>query len=234
MTHPDTAPYGQEPTVTYGQEPTTTYGQQPASPYLPAQYPRSQHPQTPYPQTQHPYHPHPYAPPDVSDRPGAGLTHRRRPFTIWLASLLMWLTTLLVVLGGVGVIVVSVMAGGMVMSELAEIPGMQELRAGLTTLAVAVGAGMIIGGVLYGALSIGSFRGSNPMRWILVILLALGWIPILALLITNVEDLSILAVTSVPFLLLLLLAVLYLLPPAGAWYRHRGNLRAQKRLDGSM
>jgi len=207
---------------------TATYGQEPASPYAPA---------APYLQSQHPYHPHPYAPPGMSDGPGAGLTHRRRPFTIWLASLLMWPAALLVVLGGVGVIVVSVMAGGMVMSELAEIPGMRELRAGLTTLAVAVGAGMIVGGVLYGALSIASFRGSNPMRWVLVVLLALsalGWIPVVALLITNVEDLSIVAVTSVPFLLLLLLVLLYLLPPAGTWYRYRGNVKAQQRMVRSM
>lgn len=147
----------------------------------------------------------------------------------------MWLGSLGAIALGVMVLVLGLSAREALFAELAGMPGFQEIESVFVAAVGAIGAAAIVGGILYLLLSISAFRGSNPVRWVLVVFLILsilGWVPLLGLVIANIDDAGIILMSFVPVLALLLFVVLYLLPPAGAWYRYRGQLKRQARAAG--
>lgn len=166
--------------------------------------------------------------------PGSYQEPRRRPVTVWLASLILWLMCLaLLALGATAFVIrASVDWTPTVQGPPGIFDGLGTVLAGAL---VVIGAVAIASALVMGALTFGAFRGNNPCRWILVILAGLSLLQLVPTTIALVSN----QVLDIPAQIWLIVAAsglgpalimtLFLLPPSGAWYRYRSSLAAQAR-----
>ena len=166
---------------------------------------------------------HPYAPPrhqgmpTTADHPPG--PPPRRPVTVLLGSILVWLACAASLIAGIGVLVVRDRAADLLVSLPFMIP---EFHTGFSILISLIGAFAIAMGLVFGALTVGAFRGSNGARWVLVILIGLAALSALRAVVEVPTVESALAV-----LIPALVVVLFLVPPAPQWYRYRSNEAAR-------
>ncbi|MGC0272187.1 hypothetical protein ACO0LV_04215 [Pseudactinotalea sp. Z1739] len=199
--------YGQSP---HGQRDThPAYGEpgyaQPRTQPAPPQYPYA----PPGHQGMHTTADHPPGPPP------------RRPVTVLLGSILVWLACAASLVAGIGVLVVRDRAADLLVSLPFMIP---EFHTGFSILISLIGAFAIAMGLVFGALTIGAFRGSNGARWVLVILIGLAALSALPAVVEVPTVEGALAV-----LIPALVVVLFLVPTAPQWYRYRSHEAARAR-----
>ncbi|MGC0252047.1 hypothetical protein [Pseudactinotalea sp. Z1748] len=208
------------PQYPYGQPGYAQPGTQPAPP----QYPYGQ-PGYAQPGTQPAPPQYPYAPPGhqgmhtTADHPQG--PPPRRPITVLLGSILVWLACAASLVTGIGVLVVRGRAADLLVSLPFMIP---EFHTGFSILISLIGAFAIAMGLVFGALTVGAFRGSNGARWVLVILIGLAALSALPAVVEVPTVESALAV-----LIPALVVVLFLVPPAPQWYRYRSHEAARAR-----
>lgn len=165
--------------------------------------------------------------------PGGYQEHLPRPATVWIASVLLWLGSVIALAAGITAFVIR---ATMDLDPDPSIPptmfdGLGVVLGGALAL---IGATAMASALVLGALTYGAFRGNNPCRWILVVLYGLALLQIVPSSIMLGSQIG-----DVPPLIWVLIVVngvsaaiivtLFLLPPTSAWYRYRSAEVERKR-----